>query len=54
MRLRVGFVSDEMKVPVEYKSLDLQVNISNSLQEWQHKEWCKINPLEFRFFFSGL
>ncbi|KAI3829596.1 hypothetical protein L1987_03722 [Smallanthus sonchifolius] len=30
--------SDEMKGPVEYRSLYLQVNISSSLQEWQHKE----------------
>ncbi|KAK1428197.1 hypothetical protein QVD17_17026 [Tagetes erecta] len=30
--------SDEMKVPAEYKNLDLQISISNSLREWQHKE----------------
>ncbi|KAJ0781860.1 putative cation efflux protein, cytoplasmic [Helianthus annuus] len=30
--------SDEMKVPVEYRSLDLQVNIANSLKDLQHKE----------------
>ncbi|KAI7751427.1 hypothetical protein M8C21_008220 [Ambrosia artemisiifolia] len=30
--------SDEMKVPEEYKSLGLHINISNSLKDWQHKE----------------
>ncbi|KAM0003431.1 putative cation efflux protein [Helianthus debilis subsp. tardiflorus] len=30
--------SDEIQVPVEYRSLDLQVNITNSLKDLQHKE----------------